>query len=152
MGIALCSEAFSQHIQRLETETKGPTRRTMRTTHVQDRGLSQQWGPCQELFMLLAHWPLSMFPLLCVLTHWTATEISNVVRDAPDRIKNLREWKPLLRDSTQLVYKQVVSDYLVVRTYDTWWGHWQLSRTFWFIPWDIPQGLLIVPKWLVHKI
>lgn len=74
--------------ERPGTETYGPTRRTMRTAHVQGHSVSQQWWSCQELFAPVAHWPLSSFPLLCASIHWIATEVSKEIKDVHNGIEN----------------------------------------------------------------
>ena len=70
--------------QRQETVTYTPTDRSMKNTHAQGHGLSQQGEPCRELFIPIVHWMLRYPP--CVLIHWTAKETSKEVRVAPRRL------------------------------------------------------------------
>jgi hypothetical protein len=49
--------------ERSGTGTYGPTRRTLRTAHIQDHGYPNSG---LGLFTPMTPWPLSMFPLLCV--------------------------------------------------------------------------------------
>ena len=113
--------------ERPGTETYGPTRRTMRTAHVQGHGVSQQWWSCQELFTPVAHWALSSFPLLCASIHWIATEVSKEIKRCP-------QWN---RELVGIVGFQII-DYLVCFlpsvTGDFWGGNREHNNISWRAP------------------
>ena len=83
-----------KHTKRQETATYTPTDRSMKNTHVKVMAWVSSERPAKSssLQLFARHWVCSP---LCVLTQWTAKEMSKEVRDAQDRIKKFQECKLL---------------------------------------------------------